>query len=31
MDVAVIHNRKFAEVNAFCPATLMQIDEISWE
>jgi hypothetical protein len=28
MDIAVIHNRKFAEVNAFCPATLTQLGEI---
>jgi hypothetical protein len=29
MGIAVIHNRKFAEVNAFCPVTLMQLGEIS--
>jgi hypothetical protein len=28
MDIAVIHNRKFAEVKPFCPATLMQLGEI---
>jgi len=25
---AVFHKRKFAEVNVFCPATLMKLNEI---